>query len=345
MENNVYKNIHDLPLTKIQNAAVKLMQSDLQFIYTAFINKEYLTPNYYIALMPYLGLIIDGIEDWVKVYNNSSKNIKFKAPIFTKSQETYYAAMRESIKLYDKGANHLNALLESKYDESQRYFSSSCKPLEKLLKFYDIYGVFSCNRIPCDNTILDQCFVPFFQYGKSDGEQIKNMAAIAGRYIVAFDINKSYTLDKNFTFSARDFGGFNESPFGNSYNVKFMLFSIMCQINFVIHAANNLIIEETPTKLRLSYLLYYYLCKIINSINDICKTSLILNAQYSSEIFRNAMAHYKLGMVLDECDIRDDYDFGLSVKILDTEYSTLRRSIIDELTNLSNQIKDIISWQ
>ena len=121
-----------------------------------------------------------------------------------------------------------------------------------------------------------------------------------------------------------------------------MLFSIMCQINFVVKAVNDFVKEETPTKLRFSYLLYYYLCGIISGVNDMCGTSLVIDQKYYSEQFRNAMAHYKLGVALKEKDLKDDFDFGLSQKLLKVEYSSLKKDIINELTYLGEQINHIL---
>lgn len=80
-----------------------------------------------------MGLIVDGVEDWIKVYNNSSK-VKLEAPVFTAPQQAYYEEMRKSIKLYEKGADSFNQLLQNKYQESDRYFSSVCKPIAKHLR-------------------------------------------------------------------------------------------------------------------------------------------------------------------------------------------------------------------
>ena len=337
----VYIGINELPLNKVQKAAVKLMQCDLKFLYTILTNRGCVPPNYYVAFMPYMGLIIDGVEDWIKVYNNASK-AKLEAPVFTAQQEAYYREMRKSIKLYEKGADYFNGLLKTKYHESDRYFSSVCKPIAKHLKLYDVYGVFSCNNIPCDNTILDQCFSPYFQFGNPDGERIKSMSEVAGKYVAIFDALESYSIDENYSFYSKDYGGFVKSPLGRTYNTRFMLFSIMCQINFVVKAVNDFVKEETPTKLRFSYLLYYYLCGIISGVNDMCGTTLVIDQKYYSEQFRNAMAHYKLGVALKETDLKDDFDFGLSQKLLNVEYSSLKKDIINELTYLGEQINHIL---
>ena len=54
-----------------------------------------------------MGLIVDGIEDWISAYNNSSK-YKLNLPTFTDEEQKYYAIMRISIKLFEKGYLDLN---------------------------------------------------------------------------------------------------------------------------------------------------------------------------------------------------------------------------------------------
>jgi len=50
------------------------MCNDIRFLYTIIKNCEYINPNYYTALMPYIGIIIDGVEDWINAYINSMKD-------------------------------------------------------------------------------------------------------------------------------------------------------------------------------------------------------------------------------------------------------------------------------
>lgn len=161
----------------------------------------------------------------------------------------------------------------------------------------------SCNEVPCDNTILDQCSSPYFQFGNSDGQRIQNMAEMSGKYIAIFNAIELYSINENCSLSTKDYGGFVKSPLGCSYNVNFMLFSIMCQINFV-KVANDLIKDEMSKKLRFSNL-FYYLCNVISSVDDLCKTSLFIGNKYYSEEFRNCMAHYKLGVALKETELKD----------------------------------------
>lgn len=337
-------NLTDAPLNKVQKCAVKLMQNDLRLFFTLLYNQEIVTPSYYISLMPYTGLIVDGIEDWINAYNNSSKH-KLKLPTFTNEEEKYYKEMRKSIKLFESGYMDLNKTLYEKYEQSEMYFSSLCKPIAKRLRLYDIYGVFYCNSVPCDNTILNQVVTPFFIYGKIDGETIKQMAAIGGEYTAYFNALQPYKIKSDYNFSTKDYGGFVKSPFGNKYNYKFLLFTLLCQINFIVYSVDKFIVDETSTKLRFAYILYYYLLSLLPDIKENLKISIMMDDKYHSDIFRNAMAHYKLGVSLKENDIiGGDPMFGLTNKIFSEDYYTVKSNIISEPDQAGKQIQNIISF-
>ncbi len=333
----------DAPLNRIQECAIKLMQNDLRLIFTILCNQNICTPSYYIALMPYMGLIVDGIEDWVNAYNNSSK-YKLKLPTFTDEEEKYYTEMRKSIKLFEKSFIDLNKTLCENYAKSDIHYSSLCKPIAKHLKLYDIYGVFYCNSVPCDNTILNQIVTPFFSFEKTDGETIKRMATIGGEYTAFFGAIEPYEIKTDYIFCAKDYGGFVKSQFGNKYNYKFLLFSILCQINFIIYAIDKFIVDETSTKLRFAYILYYYLITLLPDINEHLNFAIIIDNRYYSDDFRNAMAHYKLGVSLKESDIiYSDPMSGLTQKVFSEDYDTVKNNIISELDKVGKQIQDKIN--
>lgn len=334
--------IKDAPLNKVQQASVKLMINDLRLFTTLLLNKEQINANCYIALMPYMGLIIDGIEDWINAYNNSSKH-KLRLPTFETDEQIYYAEMRNSIKLFEKGFLELNKIIKENYAHSDEHFSSICKPIAKHFQLYDIYGVFYCNSIPCDNTILDQIVTPSFSFGEKLGENIKKMAVIGGEYIACFDAFEPYNINAEAIFSSKDYGGIVKSPFGNKYNYKFLLFSILCQINFIVYAIDKFIVDETSTKLRFAYILYYYLLKFLPDMKKHLNIDIIINNKYFLDKFRNAMAHYKLGVALKENEMIDsDIMFGLTQKYFFEDYTTVKNNIITELDNAGKQIQHII---
>lgn len=75
----------NISLNSVQKAAWSLMKNALQFLYTIIKNQTIATASYYVALMPFMGLIIDGVEDWIKSYNNSSNN-KLALPTFNDTE-------------------------------------------------------------------------------------------------------------------------------------------------------------------------------------------------------------------------------------------------------------------
>ena len=106
--------LDDVELNSIQKAAVELMRDDLRFLYTVIVNQKQVTPSYYIYFMPFTGLIIDGVEDWIKSYNNSSSS-KIDMPLFSKQEQDFYQKMRNSIKLFENGYDYVFETLKEEY--------------------------------------------------------------------------------------------------------------------------------------------------------------------------------------------------------------------------------------
>lgn len=325
-------------LNHVQQAARTLIQSDLRFLYTVL---RYIDPNksnYIPSLLPYLGIIVDGAEDWVKAVNNTSRN-KLSIPQFSADEEKFYEQIRNSVKLWQQDYNTIYDLINEAYCESEHHFGSICKPIAQKLKLYDIYGVDTVNGVLCGNTILCKYYSPFFQYDVDNGPYVKSMAEIGGGYIVLFDALKEYATDDSLIFDVRDYGGFVKSPVGNIFSDKFVLLSILCQINYLIYGIDKWIKEEVPAKLRFAYLLYYSLLRVIPQINNKINTHFILDEKWDNDNFRNAMAHYKLGVALKEKDlIYDDIMFGLTDHILGEGYNVVKESIYSQLEKLAIQI-------
>ena len=244
-----------------------------------------------------------------------------------------------SVKMWHKNYNEIYESLKYVYKESDTYFASLCKPFAKVLKLYDIFGVDRANGIVCGNTIL--CFYYNSLYSFEDnGEYIKSMAEIAGEYTALFGAMEEYLIDDSIKFDTRDYGGFQKSPVGNAFSDKFVLFSILCQINFLVYCVDRWIKEEIPTKLRFTYLLYFSLIEIIPQINRKLNTIFAMDDSWYSREFRNAMAHYKLGVALKEEEIvSDDLLYGLTIKYFDASYMKTKKTILSELQNLSRQIE------
>ena len=329
MENN---------FTVVQSAALSLIQSDLSFLYTVIKKINPKESNYIPSLLPYMGVIVDGTEDWIKAYNNSKKN-KINAPVFNQSEQMYYEKMRDSIKMWQKGYDEVYESLKEAYEESDRYFSGSCKPIAKQLKLYDIYGVDRVNGVICGNTILCYVYNPLYSFDGNNGEYIKSMAEIGGKYIVLFDAANEYPTDTSLMFDTLDDGGFQKSPVGTDFSDKFVLFSILSQINFLLYGVEQWIKEEIPTKMRFLYLLYYALLEAIPQINQKLGTTFRMDRKWKSKEFRNAMAHYKLGVALREEElVVDDKLFGLKQKFFDEPYMEVKKAMASELLGFSKQI-------
>lgn len=322
-------------LNQVQQAARSLIQSDLRFLYTVISRINPNESNYIPSLLPYLGIIIDGAEDWVKAVNNTRKS-KLQIPQFSKEEEMFYEQIRNGVKLWKQDYNTIYDLMDKAYCESEHYFGSICKPIAKFLHLYDIYGVDTVNGALCGNTILCRYYSPFFKYDGNNGEYIKKMAEIGGEYIVLFDALKEYETDDSLIFDVHDYGGLVKSPVGNKYSDRFVLLSVLCQINFLIYCIEHWVKEDIPVKLRFAYLLYYSLLNVIPQINNKLGTHFALSDKWNNDKFRNAMAHYKLGVVLREKDlIHDDIMFGLTDYILDEKYSVVKKSIYTELEKLA----------
>lgn len=326
----------------IQQAAWKLMSTDLGYLFTVI---KKITPhnsNYILSLSPYMGVIIDGVEDWVKSYNNSSK-YKIELPLFAEDEQNYYEEMRSTIKLWQRDYSYTYRSLETIYQESEAYFSSACKPIAKALQLYDIFGVDRADRAFCGNTILCAYYIPSFSYSRPNGELVKQMAVIGGRYIDLFDAQNSLSVDDDIKFDTIDYGGFIKSPIGNKFTYKFILLSILCQINFLLVCVDQWITEEIPTKLRFMYLQYYSLLHFLPEANAANGLSLQMNSRWQCDSFRNSMAHYKLGISLKPTElIGDDLFFGLTQKYFHCDYLTVKDGVTKELVSLRNQIGDIL---
>lgn len=329
-------------MNKIQIKAIELMRNDLRLIYTIFVNTNIVSPSYYLAFMPYMGMIMDGAEDWIKCYNNSNKD-KLEIPLFTQEEQKYYEVMRSSVKTFENDLDVVYNFFQEKYLKSDEYFSSLCKPIAKTLHLYDIFGVFKINEEYCDNTILDSYYTPFYEYGKDNGEFYKQMSIIVGKYLACFNATESYPIKTECVFSTSDYGGFVKSPVGNEFSYRFLLFTIYCQINFVIKCIDEFIDGEISTKLRLSYILYYYLLRILPDINTKYNCDFKMSDKYNSDVFRNAMAHYKLGVLLKEDElVENDIMFGLTQKCFSEDYLSVKDFIVEELKKLSNDIRDYL---
>ena len=328
----------------LQQISIELIKTDMRFLYTVIQNYSRVGGNYIVSLFPYIGLITDGAEDWLKAYNNSSK-IKLDVPMFDKEQQAFFEKMRSSIKIWENDYDCIYKELERLYTESDLYFSEKCEPIARELHLYDIFGAYVANKKYCGNTILFNYYVPNYNIGDDNGELLENMGVVTGKYGVVFDATESYTFNTLFSYEDdHDYGGFVKSPVGDEFSDKFVLFSILCEINFVLECVDKIIDEEIQTKLRFAYLLYYYLLKMIPQINKKLNTDFRLSSKWFSDKFRNSMAHYGIGVDLKEEEIvYDDPFYGLTQKYFCTDYFTLKNDIIQLLSGLVDRIDSFLN--
>lgn len=208
------------------------------------------------------------------------------------------------------------------------------------MNLYDIFSADIVDGHYCGNTILCGCYIPNFHYGEDIGETIKRLFEIGGKYIKCFDALESYDVKRHMKFEVKDFGGFIPSPVGIKFGHKFILFSLLCQINFVIKCICDYIIGDETTKLRIAYLQYYYFASMILDVNKNVYANFTMNKDLISNEFRNAMAHYKIGVTLKESEIRfDDPFYGVVQKYFNCDTITLKKLVIAELQSVSNQIE------
>jgi len=332
-----------LDLTPTQTVALKLIVEDLRFVYSVLVaNRKNTGYSYPVALQPYLGLIADGIEQWcgkVSAINNC-------VPVFTEKEKEYYAALRNNIKLWENDFSKLSQNLEDAYNANDFFFANVCKPIAKSLKLYDIYGCFIIEGYFCDNTILDSIYTPYFILGVPDSEYIKAMSEYLGRLVGVFGAHKLKTLSVNTQaqFETKDFCGFFPAPTGyREYDKSFVLFSIMCTINFLIFGIDKYILDETSTKLRFIYIQYFYLVDLVKEINNVFRSGFSMNERWYSRDMRNCLAHYGLGSVLKQNDLNEDDTFGgLTNKLFNCNWQSLKNSLVKELWDLSEQLQKFL---
>ena len=105
----------------VQKAALNLIQQDLRYIYTVIKNIQPSASNYIPSMIPYLGVIIDGAEDWIKSFNNSSR-YKLDIPLFEEQERLFYEQIRTSIKMWQQNYGQIYEQLGAAYQVSDEYF-------------------------------------------------------------------------------------------------------------------------------------------------------------------------------------------------------------------------------
>lgn len=325
----------------IQQAAYDLIQSDARFIYTIVDirqNAKNIDSNYILMSQPYIGIFTDGAEQW-------SKKVGLNFPQFSGGEKEYYTILRNSHKLFELNYKDFELLILNKFKEHDDYFYKIRSLRERLLGYYNV-GTDLIKEKFCGNTILCDLYTPVNILGNRNvGIFIKEMSRICGAIAAHFGCveSGSYKYNKNLRVTYKDFHFYKNCPLKVKTNLGFVLFSILCSLNYVIEFINLYFEEEIPQKLKFAYLLYYYLCDFIQDINSCNNTNFMLNSSYKNRNFRNCIAHYGLGQYLNETEIvEDDLLKGLTYKAFDLDYFSTKNEIYKLLNDLICQIENYI---
>lgn len=329
-----------MPLNKVQQVAKELIASDAKFIQTLFFmdkneNKKF--NNYIIMFFPYLGIFVDGAEQW-------AKKVGMPAQSFTNEEKVYYETMRLGMKIFENDYETLKVKLGSKLTESDNYFKSISNFWDWLRGYHYNVGTDLYKGIYCGNTILCSVYTPFYKIANKDGEKIKKLGEVAGKLTVDFNKNVEIMNHQELSILRYKDYNYNKSNFikvNNFYG--FILFCILCSINYVIVFIENFFIDEVPQKLKYAYLNYYYLCNFIEELNLKLKLHIIIDKSMYNTGFRNCLAHYGLGQFLKESEIiNDDLLKGLTQKAFNLDYNNTKERIYIILKNVVAQIENII---
>ncbi len=108
----------------VEKAALQLIRNDLRFAYsTIHIRNGKIDGNYTVNFLPYMGLITDGIEDWISAYNNTHKTVQIPLT-FTEEERIFYEQMRSAIKIWNNPYDVIYNKIYDLYNKSNNYFSS-----------------------------------------------------------------------------------------------------------------------------------------------------------------------------------------------------------------------------
>ncbi len=260
----------------------------------------------------------------------------------------FYEKLRLNTKFYEKSLCDVNSCLKNKYDYMSNYFYNLVVKFLRPFGIHYRYGVTFLlkdgKEFPISNTINSAVILPGFSLSKEYNQYLLKNFVYAGEIlakILGEDIVKSknlFTIDKDTKFKDIDYGYFRRCDFSLDYNENFILFNLICNINFILYGLNQLIIEDAPIKLRATYLLYYYLCSINSEINDYFNTSFNIDDRYSDSKVRNALAHYGLYQALGDDIIEDDLFGGLTNKYFNLNWINL----LKELNNILLDYRDKI---
>lgn len=325
----------------VQEAAFDLIQADARFLYALVNisqNAKNIDSNYISMSIPYIGIFADGAEQWCK-------KIRVDAPSFSPEEKEFYTHLRLGHKLYELNYLDFSAILLKNLRASDAYFYSIRSLLEKVKGYYNV-GTDVVDGEFCGNTILCAIYTPIVILGHEEsGPIIKNMSVIAGELAAAFGCANYpvYSYNDNLMVKHKDYHFYKNSPLRIKNDFGFILFSILCSINYAIIFIEKYFTDNIPQKFKFAYLQYFYLCDFINDLNKHNCTNLCLNRSLYNRHFRNCLAHYGLGQFMTDSEIfPNDTLKGLTIKAFGEDYFTTKERLYNYLSSLSEQIKELI---
>ena len=326
-------------MNKVQKTAYELIREDARFIYALTHisqNAKNIDSNYICMSLPYIGLFADGAEQW-------GKKVKLDTPRFNNEEKKFYEQVRQAHKLFEKSYEEYENLLLKKLSESEDYFYSIRSLIEKILGYYNV-GTDLCNNKFCGNTILCSMYSPKKMLG-NDGVWLRNISVVVGElagFYGGADL-PVYRYNDDLVIGYEDYHFYKNSPLKINNDFGFVLFSILCSINYVIEFIENYFIDEMPQKFKFAYLQYYYLCDFIKQVNVVKNTNFYIDNSLSHREFRNCLAHYGLGQYIGESEIdSDDVLKGLTNKAFGKDYITAKEELYKILKDLADQIEEMI---
>lgn len=325
-------------MNKVQKTAYELIRSDARFLYSLIEiskNAQNISSNYICMSLPYIGIFVEGAEQWCK-------KVGLNTPRFNPTEKVFYSQLRLGHKLFEKSYEDYAILLFEKFTESETYFYSIRRLREKIFGYYNV-GTDLCNNEFCGNTILCSMYIPINILGNDGvGDWIRDMSIVAGKLGAFFkgDEFQVYRYNDNLIIKNRDYHFYENSPLKMNDDFGFLLFSILCSINYAIEFIENYFIDEIPQKFKFAYLQYYYLCDFIKELNSRKNTNFHLDDCLYDRNFRNCLAHYGLGQYINETEIiSNDILKGLTNKAFGKDYLTIKKESFEMLKSLTKQIR------
>ena len=315
-------------LNTVQKAAYELIQADARFLYALTViqqNAKNISSNYILMSQPYVGLFADGAEQWCQ-------KLGMDAPKFTNDEKVYYTALRQSHKLYEMSYSDFLSVLLDKFHISDDYFYNIGSLRENSLEYYNV-GTDLVNGHFCGNTILCALYMPVDTLNNKEiGPWIRDVSIVAGKLAGFFDCKSlpTYIYDDSVKVEYKDYHFYKNCPLKTKTKLGFLLFSILCSVNYAIEFIDRYFVEEIPQKFKFAYLQYYYLCGFIKELNAANGTTFYINESLKDRAFRNCLAHYGLGQYLSESDLNDgDILKGLTKKAFNLGTTAQKRVLLN----------------